>query len=325
MKLIRIAVRASCCYLLASSSFVYAAAITVTHWGDGMYGAPVAVALDKGFFKDEGVNVTGVIASEGGGGTSVRNAMAAEIPYGDVALSAAIAAYKQGVKLTIVNGSVLSLADLTWISRKGANIHSFADMKGKKLGYSSPKSVTDMVSTICLTKAGILPDVNRVAAGSSSSGLTALRAGGIDVTYVNEPTLSKEKGTIDIAFRSTDCIPRMTQTVGVVQTDYLKKHPDVIRGIIAARRKGVDYINAHPKEASEIYAKYLKLDPAITQSAFDTILASKGVYWSPAKLDYEGMDVMLQGLRLVKVLDDSPFDWTKIVDESYLPADQRSK
>ncbi|MEO6958532.1 MAG: ABC transporter substrate-binding protein [Burkholderiaceae bacterium] len=324
MKFTHVLARVSGCCLLASSSLAYAATLTVTHWGDGMYGVPFAVALDKGFFKAGGVDVTGFITSQGGG-TSVRNAMASEIPYGEVALPAAIAAFQQGVNLTIVNGGVLSLADLMWVSRKGSNIHSFKDMKGKKMGYSSPKSVTDMVSTICLTKAGIFSDVDRIAAGGIASGLTALRAGGIDAAIITEPVLSKEKGTVDIAFRSTDCIPRMTQTVGIVQTDYLKKHPDVVKAIIEARRKGVDYIKAHPDEAAEIFAKYQKLDPTISKSALNTILADKAVYWSPGKLDYEGMDVMLQGLRLVKAIDNSPFDWTKIVDESYLPADQRSK
>ncbi len=70
-----------------------------------MYGVPFAVALEKGYFKEAGVDVTGFITSEGGG-TTVRNAMASEIPYGEVALPAAISAVKQGVDLTIVHGGV---------------------------------------------------------------------------------------------------------------------------------------------------------------------------------------------------------------------------
>ncbi len=82
-----------------------------------MYGVPFAVALDKGYFKQNGVDVTGFITSEGGG-TSVRNAMASEIPYGEVALPAAIAAIKQGVPITIVHSGVQSVADLLWVQLK---------------------------------------------------------------------------------------------------------------------------------------------------------------------------------------------------------------
>jgi NitT/TauT family transport system substrate-binding protein len=36
------------------------------------------------------------------------------------------------------------------------------------------------------------------------------------------------------------------------------------------------------------------------------------------------MNVMLKGLQLVKAIDAGPFDWSVIVDESYLPADLKS-
>ena len=301
-----------------------AVSLAVTHWAEGMYGVPFAVAAEKGFFKEAGLDVTGFITSQGGG-TTVRNAMAAEIPYGEVALSAAIAAAKQGLDITIVHGGVLSLADLVWVANKGSAISSFKDLKGKTLGYSSPKSVTDMVSTIALSKAGLLNDVQRKAVGSLSAGLTALHQGSVDVVYLTEPMVTKERATFKIAFRAIDSIPRITQTVGIVRTDYLKKHPDVIRGIIAARRKGVDYLRQHPDESARILAREYKLDPAVAKGAIATILDAKGEYWSPGHLDYEGMNVMLEGLKLVKAVDEGPFDWKKMVDESYLPADQRSK
>lgn len=310
--------------LVALSSAASAVTLTVTHWGSGMYGAPFAVALEKGYFKDAGLDVTGFITSKGGG-TTVRNAMASEIPYGEVALSAAVAAAKSGVKLTIVHGGVIGLADLIWVTNKDSALGSIRDLEGKKLGYSSPKSVTDMVSTIALTKAGLFDKVERQAVGGLGSGLTALREKAVDVIYMLEPVYSQESDTLKIVFRSADSIPHMTQTVGVVQTDYLKQHPDTIKAIITARRKGVEFIQKNPTEAGDILARQYKLDPAIAQSAIKSIHEGGGEYWSPGRLDYEGMDVMLDGLRMVKAMDDTPFDWASITDESLLPADQRRK
>ncbi|MGD9768452.1 MAG: ABC transporter substrate-binding protein, partial [Pseudolabrys sp.] len=76
--------------------------VTVTHWGVLMYGAPYAVAIDKGFYKEQGLTIDGVLTSQGGG-TTMRNVMASELPYGEVALSAAIAANKQGINLKIIH------------------------------------------------------------------------------------------------------------------------------------------------------------------------------------------------------------------------------
>lgn len=300
--------------------------LTVTHFGTGMYGVPFAVARDKGWFKSEAkLDVTGFITSAGGG-TTIRNALASDIPYGEVALPAAIAAIQQGVKLTIVHGGVLSVADQAWITRKDdTSIKQFSDLKGRKLGYSSPKSVTDIMTTMLLNDNKLTQSVERKSVGGVGSGLTALREGGVDMTYVTQPVYSKEKNNFRTVWWSSDIAPHVTQTVGIVRTDYLKANPEIIKGIIAARRKGVEFVRANPQEAAASMAKEYKIPPAQAQSAIETILGGKGVYWSLGGFDYEGMEVMLKGLQLVKAIPEGPFDWKTVIDESYLPADLRSK
>ncbi len=309
---------------LACGTGARAAPLTVTHWGDGMYGVPFAVALDKGFFKEAGVDVTGFITSEGGG-TTVRNAMASEIPYGEVALPAAISAVKQGVDLTIVHGGVQSLADLVWVEQKNGTITNIQQMKGKTIGYSSPKSTTDTIVTIALDRAGLTGQVQRKPVGSSSGMLTSLQQGAVDVAYMTEPSFSEKKDQLRIAFRSSDIVPNETQTVGIVRTDYLKAHPDVIKGIINARRKAVQYIAAHREESAQILAKQYKMDPAVAASAINNVLNADPKYWSEGSFDRKSMDEVLKGLILVKAIPDGPFDWSKIVDQSLLPADLQTK
>lgn len=317
--------RAACAGLLAlvGAAAAHANTLTVTHWGSGMYGLPFAVALDQGFFKEAGIDVTGFITSSGGG-TTVRNAMASDIPYGEVALPAALAAIKQGVKLTIVHGGVISLADNVWVATKDSPLSSIQDLKGKNLGYSSPRSVTDMVSTVALIEAGIMDDVKRTAVGSTSSALTALREGGVDVIYMIEPSLSAHKDSLKVVFRSSEALPKMTQTVGVVRTDYLEQNGKVIEAIIEGRRRGVEFIKTHPEEAAASLAKHYKLDPAVARSAVESVLADKSDYWSDGRLDYDGMEAMLRGLVLVKAIDEGPFDWKDVVDERFLPAELRA-
>lgn len=299
--------------------------LTVTHFGTGMYGVPFAVARDKGWFKsDANLDVAGFLTSAGGG-TTIRNALASDIPYGEVALPAAIAAIQQGVKLTIVHGGVLSVADQVWVTRKDdATITKFTDLKGRKLGYSSPKSVTDIITSMMLRANAVTDSVERKSVGGIGSGLTALREGGVDMTYVTEPVWSKEKVNFRAAWWSTDIAPRVTQTVGIVRTDYLKERPEVIRGIITARRKGVEFVRANPAASAEIMAREYKIPLEQAKSAIESVLGAKGVYWSRGEFDYAGMQFMLDGLHLVKAIPDGPFDWKTVIDESFLPADLRS-
>ena len=41
--------------------------LNVTHFGTGMYGVPYAIAKEKGYFKEVGLDVTGFLTSAGGG------------------------------------------------------------------------------------------------------------------------------------------------------------------------------------------------------------------------------------------------------------------
>lgn len=316
MKVVRVAVAAAC--LLASAS-AFAFDVVVSQWGLGMYGTPFAVAMEKGFFKEQGADVSGFIGGAGGG-TTLRNVLASPVPYGEVAVGAAVAAIQQGVKLTIVNGGVVSLADMLWVTRPDAPINSIQDLKGKAIAYSNPKSVTDMVSILALEKAGIFNQVKRVAVGGLGAGLTALKQGTVDATFVIEPIYGKErqKGNVyKVAFSAASLVPRFTQSVGVVRTDYLLEHPQQIRALIAARCKAVEYIRKNPQESAAILARAYKLDPSVAASAIDLVQATKSPYWSLGGFDYEGMNTVLDGMRRVNAIQ-GDFDWSKVVDEHYL-------
>ena len=122
---------------------------------------------------------------------------------------------------------------------------------GKKLGYSSPKSVTDMITSMMLDANGLTGKVERKSIGGVGSGLTALREGAVDMTYVTQPVWAREKDNFRLVFRSPEWAPRVMQTVGVVRTDFLKKNPQLIRGMIEARRKGVEFIKSEPGQVRQ--------------------------------------------------------------------------
>src|SRR6201991_315615 len=89
----------------------HAETITVTHWGSAFYGAPYAVAMAKGFFKKRGIDITGILTSSGGG-TSVRNAPAGDLPCGEAALPAPLLAINAAQPIKMISGGVESVADI---------------------------------------------------------------------------------------------------------------------------------------------------------------------------------------------------------------------
>src|SRR5450759_1856106 len=119
--------------MLCAAATARAETITVTHWGAAFYGAPYAVAMEKGFFKKRGVDITGILTSQGGG-TSVRNTLAGDLPFGEVALPAAVEAINSGVPLRIIGSGVQTVADILWMAKRGSPLHGIKDLVGKKVG-----------------------------------------------------------------------------------------------------------------------------------------------------------------------------------------------
>ncbi len=95
-----------------------------------------------------------------------------------------------------------------------------------------------------------------------------------------------------------------------------------IRGLIAARKEGLDYLRAHPDEAADILARaYNNPDATLFRTHMKELVADD--YWSDGRFDYEGMNHMVEGLQITGQLKDAP-DWSKMVDASFLPPDQRA-
>ncbi len=293
--------------------------ITVTHWGSAFYGAPYAVAMQKGFFKKYGVDITGVLTSQGGG-TSVRNTLAGDLPYGEVALAAAVEAINNGVPLRIIGSGVQSIADILWMAKKGSPLHSIEDLVGKKVAFTVPGSVTNMLILMSLKKKGIEPSaVKLVPAGGIGANVSAVLNNAVDAGMCGEPVWSENEDKLQPVFWPKDILSaNMMQTVAVTTADYATKGADKLRGIVAGRRDGVRYIEEHPDEAADITAKAYNGDPGLYRRVFTRYVTIH--YWSEGKFDYAAMDLMVEGLQIVGK-QKGPVDWAKLVNPSLLPSD----
>jgi len=295
--------------------------ISVTHWGALMYGAPYAVGMAKGFFKDAGVDIDGILTSRGGG-TTVRNVLAGGLPYGEVALSAAVAARKQGLDIRIVNGGVATVADILWVVKPDSPMRSIQQLTGTKVACTGPKSVTDMLLIMALESAGVaLQKVTRVATGGIGPGLVALDQDGVVAAPIMDPIWSREQDRYRPLFFVKDVLPPMMQTVGITTPAFSRSNPDKLRSIIAARARAVDYIYAHPEEAGVIFAQAYALAEPLGTAAVRNMAALH--YWSDGRLDLKAMDEMVRGLRIISEVD-GPLDWGSLVDDQFLTSTQKA-
>jgi len=304
------------------SSGAQAETITVTHWGGQFYGVPYAVAMEKGFFKKNGVDVTGILTAAGGG-TAVRNTLAGGIPFGEVSLAAAVQAINAGQKLIIIGAGAWSVADQMWLVKKDSTLQGIKGLVGKQIAYTAPGSVSNMLILMALKANGITPQqVKLVPAGDLGANISAVGSGAVDAGFSDELIYGQNKELVKPLFMVRDVLnPRMMQTVMITTADYAKAHPDIIKGLVAARREGLAYTLERPDEAADITAKAYS-NPHTTLFRDHIRELIKENYWSDGRLDYASMNHMVEGLQITGQIK-GEVDWPKYVDTSYLPADLR--
>ena len=296
--------------------------LPITHYGSGLYGMPFAVALGKGYFKEAGLDIDGIITSPGGG-TAVRNVLANSLPYGEAGILPIIAAKNAGNDVVIVNASVDSAADAVFVGLPDSKIASIQALAGRKVAITQPKSGSEFMLKMALSNAGVAIDkVTLVAAGGINEGLVLLRNGSVDAAILGEPLFSREAKNYKVVVDLAKHIPRLAQTVGFTTRAYAEKNADRIRAVIAARRKAVDAIYADPKAAAALIAPaYSRIPLPLLEQVIARMAAQK--YWSRGDFTKEGLAANILGLRLVKVIDADKVDWNALIDQSYLPADLR--
>src|SRR6266404_1604864 len=181
-------------FLAAFAVSSHAEEIAVGNYGVSANGMPFGVALVKGYFKEEGLNITGLISSAGGG-TSLRNMLAGGgVPYGEVNPGVVVSAILAGADLKIISDNVLTVAEFVWAVKPESPIKSVKDFKGKKIGYTNPRSTSQALAMMLLTSAGFKPDdAELVKTGGFGEGIAALESGQIDIAPITEPLWSKVK------------------------------------------------------------------------------------------------------------------------------------
>jgi len=310
--------------LLGLCAAAQAEELVVSNYAVSANGMPFGVAMAKGYFKDEGLNITGLISSAGGG-TTLRNMLAGGgSPYGEVNPVAVVSAVLAGADLRIVSDNVLTVAEFVWAVRPDSPIKTLKDLKGRKLGYTNPRSTSQALGNLLIESAGLKAcDVEMVKTGGFGEGVAALEAGQVDMVPVTEPLWSKYKGKLRAVVAASDALPPLDNVVGVTTVEMAEKKGDFIRAVIRARRKAVKFMRDNPDEAADIVAKQYNIDKDVAKSAILNLTRSstQGVpYWGEGDIHLEGLKRMIEAQKKVGAIT-GDVDYGKLIDTRFLPDD----
>jgi NitT/TauT family transport system substrate-binding protein len=299
--------------------------IVVGNYGVSANGMPYAVALEKGFFKEEGANVTGIITSAGGG-TTLRNMLASNAPFAEVNPNVVISAIQQGADLRIIADTVLTVAEFVWAVKPDSPIMSVKDLKGRKFGYTNPRSTSQALATLVLQSGGLkTADAELVKTGGFGEGIAALDIGLIDIAPIPEPLWSKYHSSYRAIASAAESLPPIANVVGVTHANPTGKEP-FIKAVIRARRKAVAFMVSNPDESGDIIAKVYNLEPEVARAVVRNLTGSRtnGVaYWGAGEIHLDGLNRAIEVQKMVGAIS-GDVDIAKIVDTRYLPDDLKA-
>jgi NitT/TauT family transport system substrate-binding protein len=296
-----------------------AAKITITQYGRIIATLPWAVALEKGMFKDAGLDIDGITAGAGGG-TSLRNMLAGELPYAEVSTSVIIAASRQGMELKAIDSGSNHIGELAWAAKPSSGIQSIKDLAGKKVAFTNPRSTTEQVILTALKQEGLTGKVEAIPLGGLGPALTALSQDAVAAAPLNDPAMTLTPDKYKILFYGYQYYPKFTWQAGVTTKEFAEKHPDVLRKIVAVHRKAVEFVYDNREETARIYAKVWNVSEDEARAILPKYYTWE--HWSRGEFSREGLAAVLEGLSRVGELSE-PFDWSKVIDQSFLDPDLR--
>ncbi len=220
---------------------------------------PFFVALERGFFKQQGIDAEMIRLI--GGPPNVSALITNQIDASAVLVTIEgmnANLKKPGVAMYIsINGQNAQYQMEQFVVRKGLTVRSLADLKGKKL-MSAPGPANVSMAKAVLAIAGLKEGDYTIDQLDMGQHVNAMTAGTFDAGYTLEPnaaTMRKlgvattlEAGLI-AKYILGDPKANAWAAGGVVSSDFVKNRPDVARRFAAAWALAITFINSNPKEA----------------------------------------------------------------------------
>jgi putative hydroxymethylpyrimidine transport system substrate-binding protein len=235
--------------------------------------AGIYSALDRGFFKQAGLDVQPQVPSD-------PSAPIKEVAAGraDLAVSyepEVLLAHDKGLDVQAV-GAIVDQPLTSLISLPEAGIASAADLRGKTVGTAGIPYQSDYLETIVQT-AG-LPSSAAEEVNVGLNLLATLIGGKVDAIlggFRNVEGVDLQRRGLDPRIVPVDQlgVPTYDELVLVARRSTVDEHPEAIRSFISALARGTDYAIAHPQEAANaVLAAGQGLDPMQTRAEVDATL-----------------------------------------------------
>ena len=222
--------------------------------------APTFAADDKGYFKQEGLDVELINAP---GGTATPALMAGSLNY-SASTSSAMSAILKGAALKVVFvGTSRALYQLWSFDPE---VTSFAQMKGKSVPIAQRGGTEELAMRVYLKAKGLPPDyLTMIPLGTGQARLASVLGGTQKFAMLTSGEMGafKEAGLLDKGRMILDFSKEIeTQNGGIVTTvKAVTEHRDEVKKVLRALWKGTLYMQTQKQGMTDILQRRLPTVP----------------------------------------------------------------
>lgn len=256
-----------------------------------LFYAPQYVAVEKGFFKDEGLDVE--LTTTWGGDKTMAALLSNAVDVALVGSETSIYVAQQGATDPVINFAQLTQTDGTFlVARKADPSFSWDTLKGKVFLGQRKGGMPQMVGEYVLKKHNIDPhkDLQLIQNIEFKNVSPAFASGTGEYVQLFEPDASQFEqlgvGHVIASFGTES--GKVPYTVFMSKKSYIEKNQAAVQKFTNAVYKGQQWVATHsPAETAKVIAPYFKdIKPEIIESSIKRYL-EQGSYASDPILEEE--------------------------------------
>ena len=239
--------------------------IVITYPSRSIASIDLYIAQERGFFRQEGLQADLV---------QVRgNIAVTAILSGDAHAINNVGTLMRAMERSDIPAKVVSQSlkkNLFWLVAK-PEVKSIADLKGKTFGTTTFGGAQHLAAARLFQKAGLEPDkdITVVIGGDVPAQLQSLISGVIQVAALSPPTVivARDKFRLKLLGSTVDDLTNLQNGLAVPEK-LLREKRDLIKRILRARSKANRYFFENERGASEVLAKYLRVDLPVALESY---------------------------------------------------------
>jgi NitT/TauT family transport system substrate-binding protein len=242
-----------------------AATVGTAVLGDYAMAAPVIVALDRGYFRANGLDAEFVPFR--GGPDLLKAVIGGEALVGLTGGTDIFVFREAGAPIRMIatetEGNHFTL-------NVSPDIRSVADLRGKAIGVTKVGATTWVFARILARQQGWDPerDVTIVALGGLDAQVAALTRHEIQaIVWGDGGAVLEAQGRSRVLERLDSITPRWISQIVYASEETIRRRPDDLRKALRAIFQALAFMIEHPEEAAAIAARTLKWEPRAVLAA----------------------------------------------------------